>query len=209
VIGNGGLYLSQNFVLRRLTEEDGFFYHKGLFVDIDGDGLLDIITARAKKPLFGAGKGQLMWLKNPNNSSQFPWESVVLADGPDIDVELGPKTAQGQVLRESVLVLFLKISISCFQIVFAAEFFGKKISSFLISDTGTFVSSKVIDDTIGEGYAVKYFSAKKGSDILFASNYQAKDSGSVFAYSGNNRTVLATFKNVQKAPVKRRKGKKW
>ena len=90
-------------------------------MDVDGDGIDDIVTARADKPLFGAGKGQLLWLRNPNNASAFPWESRVLADGPDIDVELGPVTAEGQV-------------------IFAAEFFGKQLSQFVVAK-GKVVSS--------------------------------------------------------------------
>ncbi len=46
----------------------GYFYHKADWYDVDGDGLLDLITARATKPLFGSGSGELLWLKQPSSS---------------------------------------------------------------------------------------------------------------------------------------------
>ncbi len=38
----------------------GWFYHQTRFIDLNGDGRQDIITARAHKPLFGAGQGELV-----------------------------------------------------------------------------------------------------------------------------------------------------
>ena len=61
----------------------GWFYHKVEFRDMDGDGDLDIITARALFPLVpipfvAAGpKGELVWLENPGSSAQGPWTEHV------------------------------------------------------------------------------------------------------------------------------------
>jgi hypothetical protein len=71
----------------------GYFYHRALFHDMDGDGLLDVVAARATKPLFGGQNGQLVWLKHPSGvpdplaPSALPWAETVLTNGswsPDV-----------------------------------------------------------------------------------------------------------------------------
>ena len=70
----------------------GWFYHMALPLDVDGDGLEDLITARAIKPIIGQSGGELVWLKRPAGASplapsSLPWEEAVLANGtgsPDV-----------------------------------------------------------------------------------------------------------------------------
>jgi hypothetical protein len=45
--------------------KSGYFYHKTEWLDMNGDGLLDILTCRATKPLFGTGSGEMLWLEQP------------------------------------------------------------------------------------------------------------------------------------------------
>eukprot|EP01102_Stenamoeba_stenopodia_P003702 TRINITY_DN1385_c0_g1_i1.p2 TRINITY_DN1385_c0_g1~~TRINITY_DN1385_c0_g1_i1.p2 ORF type:complete len:228 (+),score=39.95 TRINITY_DN1385_c0_g1_i1:111-794(+) len=59
----GGVYLfnldlKQN--LKISTDKSGWFYHRTVFLDVDGDGLQDIITARATKPIFGSAGSELV-----------------------------------------------------------------------------------------------------------------------------------------------------
>jgi len=71
---------------------DGWFYHMAVSVDMDGDGLEDVLTARASKPLLGSSGGEMLWLKrpagdNPLGPSSLPWQEVSLYSGeysPDV-----------------------------------------------------------------------------------------------------------------------------
>lgn len=76
------------------------FYHDLEFVDMDGDGRLDIATVRSSFKVAGYGSvcfftGELVWFKNPGPalSPTVQWEEHVLvgypvtATGPDISIE--------------------------------------------------------------------------------------------------------------------------
>src|SRR6185436_12722606 len=41
------------------TKKD-YFYHKVLFTDVNGDGRLDAVAARAKKPIIGSSDGEIV-----------------------------------------------------------------------------------------------------------------------------------------------------
>jgi hypothetical protein len=70
----------------------GYFYHRATLADVDGDGLVDLLAARATKPLIGPTNGQLVWLRNPGGADPFsaaqtPWAEAVLTNGswsPDV-----------------------------------------------------------------------------------------------------------------------------
>jgi hypothetical protein len=62
---------------------DGWFYHRALQKDVDGDGFVDVLTARATKPLFGTPGGELVWLRQPSSGdplapTQLPWQEATL-----------------------------------------------------------------------------------------------------------------------------------
>jgi hypothetical protein len=165
---NGGVYFvfgGNNSMVRLTAPAKGQFYHKGYFFDVDGDGALDIITARASKSLFGKGKGQLVWLKNAGFNN-VPWVETVLADGPDVDIFVLPGNGTSAT-------------------IFAAEFFGEKVSQFDL-ENGKIVSNRTIDDTLGEAYCVRAGDIEGNGEIsVIASNYKySGDGGSVFLYSG-------------------------
>lgn len=63
----------------------GYFYHHALLRDMDGDGDLDILTARATKPLFGEEAAEMLWLEHPgaNPLGSGPWAEHSLASGPN------------------------------------------------------------------------------------------------------------------------------
>ncbi len=154
---------------------------------MNGDGRADIITARGHKPLIGSGVGELLWLEQPTDPTTVPWRAHKLADGPDIDID---------VLATSAGTVW----------VFAAEFFGQRLSSFELR-SGAVVSSAIIDASEGAMYSVRALQgAPSASVCLFASNYHYSGTGGVFHYSGqfgaslNRTTVASNFHNRQYAP---------
>jgi hypothetical protein len=63
---------SSSFSVRKLTvDKSDWFYHEGKFIDVNGDGLLDIVTCRALSHLYGGGAGELIWLEAPNWVQQY------------------------------------------------------------------------------------------------------------------------------------------
>jgi len=69
--------------ITELTEEkDTYFYHHSELVDMDGDGVADLVAARASKPIFGSNDAELVWVKN-NGDGTFG-DTKVVAKGPDV-----------------------------------------------------------------------------------------------------------------------------
>ena len=73
----------------------GSFFHQAEFYDVDGDGWMDLITAKAHKPFFSKPiTGTLVWFKNPGDSPRLrcgkskTWEEFELFDGPDVHFAL-------------------------------------------------------------------------------------------------------------------------
>lgn len=77
------------------------FYHNVLFYDMDGDGLLDIISVRSgfrvirvpmAPPQFYPPFGELVWFKNPGDGldPDVEWDETILVGGfgPDIFVQM-------------------------------------------------------------------------------------------------------------------------
>mmetsp|Transcript_76419 Transcript_76419/g.224205 ORF Transcript_76419/g.224205 Transcript_76419/m.224205 type:complete len:504 (+) Transcript_76419:53-1564(+) len=70
------------------NDKSGWFYHKIVWHDVNGDGLLDIVAARAIAP--SEKKGELIWLEHPvgnalSNTTTDPWREHILCSGPDVD----------------------------------------------------------------------------------------------------------------------------
>lgn len=73
-------------------ELNGWFYHRALLKDVDGDGLVDVVAARATKPLIGKEGGELVWLRQPPGAdplapASLPWAEAPLYNGtfsPDV-----------------------------------------------------------------------------------------------------------------------------
>jgi hypothetical protein len=66
--------------------KDKYFFHRVLVMDVDGDGLPDLLSARYRKSLlFGKGKGELVYLTPENRANpRGAWNLHVI--GPHCDV---------------------------------------------------------------------------------------------------------------------------
>ena len=163
------------------TPKNGWFYHMVYWRDMNNDGKLDIITARATKPLIGSAKGQLLWLEQPSQNpiQSVPWTEHVIADGPDV----------------GFTVADLQDNDGQFE-VFAAEFFSQKLSLLIINDKDASVNStRTIDDTIGPAYYVSVEDLNAdGSLELLVTNHVAKEGGSVYAYEIPSNIIKGDFK---------------
>lgn len=83
------------------TPKKGNFYHQAEWLDVDGDGLLDVIAARAFKSLNPFGdkpEGSLVWLKQPANAGD-AWVEGQLTDltGPGVGFALTDINGDGKV----------------------------------------------------------------------------------------------------------------
>ena len=165
----------------QLTQKESYFYHKVEWRDMNGDGKLDILTAHAKKPLFGSGQGQLVWLEQPKSDplKAVPWKEHVLLDGPDI----------------WFTSVDLNTSDSHFE-VFVTEFFAEVLSVVLISNKDPKVlTSRVIDPNIGPAFTVSVVDLNAdGKQELLVSNHVSKAGGGVYAYEIPDDVIKGDFK---------------
>jgi len=147
-----------------------WFYHRVRFMDVDGDGLQDIITSRATKPTFGSGQGELVWLKQPSsNTFDNPWTLTHLYGGPDFLFDLIDVNGDG------------------YYEVAAAEFFGLQLT-LTYSTKGNFsdpttLKQVVIDANLKAGFDVHVLDVNgDGKKDLVATNHLGDGTGAVYAY---------------------------
>lgn len=75
------------------TDKSGFFYHRAIWMDMNGDGKLDVVAARANVPSIPFEKkvGELIWLEQPtSNPMTGSWTEHVLVSpvGPDVSFNM-------------------------------------------------------------------------------------------------------------------------
>lgn len=81
------------------ADNQPWFYHDGRFVDMDGDGLRDIVTVRSSFIVAGGfcpPTGQLVWFRNPGDALApgREWDETVLVDtepepgGPEVNMNV-------------------------------------------------------------------------------------------------------------------------
>ena len=81
-VGEGGTAVKQKIS----TDADGYFYHQAQWLDVNGDGRMDVMAARARKPSEGNATGELVWLEQPATSGAgASWTTHIITDasGPD------------------------------------------------------------------------------------------------------------------------------
>ena len=89
--------------------KSGYFYHVGFWIDLNGDGRKDYLTARSDAKEDG---GELVWFEHPvGGFKTTPWNEHLLTKGPDAIF----KAVQNIKGYESSIIIF------------AAEFFNKRV----------------------------------------------------------------------------------
>ena len=132
----------------------------GFWVDLNGDGRKDFITARSNAK---AGEGELLWLEHPEAGlTDEAWTEHVLGNMADVGIEV---VTMSEYPDEVV--------------VFCAQFFDEAISMHRISTVdGSLVQSKIIDDTlILSAYNVAMVDLNgDGKMELLVNNHETEDS---------------------------------
>jgi len=159
------------------TEPKGYFYHMGYWVDLNGDGRKDFITARSNAK---AGGGQLVWFEHPAEGISGIWTEHIVCSGPDVGIQM---ISAPQYKSEII--------------IFAAEFFNEKVTLHRISTVdGSLVGSKVIDDgAILSAYSVTYADINgDGVKELIVNNHE-KDtkSNGIWAYTMPTDWMSGTY----------------
>ena len=197
---NGGVYvvevgnLVETMVQRTVTltsNTDGYFYHMGEWVDMNGDGRLDFVTAKSNAKLDG---GRLVWLEHPEGGLDVEnWTEHEIVAGPDVGIKVVQDLAQYP--NEIV--------------VFGAEFFNQKLSVQRVSTVdGSLVARGVIDDTeILDAYSVDFVDLNSdGKHQLLVNNHEkSSKTNGIWTYSVPEdlingkyvkNTVATGFKNA-------------
>lgn len=145
------------------TPKNGFFYHKVLFSDINGDGRLDAVTARAKKPIIGASDGELIWLEQPATQTQGPWKEHLITKGPDVHFALHDLNQDGSME------------------IISTQFFSKALS-LQWQENGVW-QSRVIDSNIGAAFDLELVDLNGDSKLdILATNHEENEKAAILAY---------------------------
>lgn len=158
------------------NNSDGYFYHMGEWIDLNGDGRKDFLTAKSNAQENG---GRLVWYEHPADGLSGTWKEHVVTEGPDVGIQVVHGIYKNEI------------------VVFAAEFFNEKVSFYRVSTTnGSLVASRVIDDkTILSAYSVTYADINgDGIAELMVNNHEKKDSQTgIWAYSFPSDWMTGTF----------------
>lgn len=174
---NGGVYVitmdetditSAISTTKISTEEKGYFYHMGEWIDLNNDGRKDFLTARSNAKM---NEGQMVWFEHPEEGLEGDWiEHVVCTGCADVGIDV---ISDGKEYKNEV-------------VVFAAEFFNEAISFTRINaKTGEFIDRRVIDNfTILSAYNIEYVDINgDGTAELLVNNHETDDdSTGVYAY---------------------------
>ncbi|KAK7093644.1 uncharacterized protein [Littorina saxatilis] len=152
-----------------------WFYHRVEWKDMNGDGLLDAVTCRAQKHIFGSAQGQLVWFEHPKqNALSSTWNShVIAANGPDsFFIVTSLPTPHGKV--------------DC---IITAGYFSTSLNVYWSTQTqgrwddASKIEKRVIDNTIGNVFDVSVVDLNQDGTLdLLVTNNALKDA-SLFAYT--------------------------
>jgi len=179
--GNIFLANSTGGLFRISPAEKGACYHETEFHDFNGDGLLDILTARFVKSGFPLPKfdGDLLWYENPGVSQiTSEWKQHIITQGPD--------------------VIFKSIPYEGGLAIFCTEFFSKQLTVKLVSAQGVLKDSRVIDEKVGKPFAVSYedLDGDGIAELLVTNHQDEKDDikAGIFAYEIPSDLLKGNFK---------------
>lgn len=157
---------NNNQTVQISRDKKGWWYHNAIWRDMNGDGRLDILTARARKGMFGGGGGELLWLEQPaSNALGGYWQEHVLTEGPDVYFAL--EDLDGDGIEE----------------IIATEFNAKRLTMYTQGTDGK-LKRTIIDANVGSAFAVTVVDLNRdGSKELLVTNHENRsDESAVFAY---------------------------
>ena len=186
--GSITVFNTDNDVSFKITKDKGgFFYHRVIWHDMNGDGLLDAITARAKKPMIGRASGELLWLEQPVNNKAGVWKEHIMVNGPDVHFRIKDLNGDGQI-----------------EIV-ATNFFHKKL--WLVTKSDGEWTKHLIDGNMGKPFDIELHDLNNDGKLdLLATNHENDDKAAVFGYEipadltseWKRHTLYSGFKTLQK-----------
>lgn len=163
--------------LRVTTERAGWFYHRAEWLDVNGDGRLDLLTARARKTVGRPGQGELLWLEQPEPVSGSakavgqPWEEHVLLQGPDVHFRTADLDGDGR--REILTTQFFSRRLGL-------HWFEPKTGE---AGAAPQLASRILDGRIGEAFDLEVTDLNAdGKPDLLVTNHEPDEQAAVFAY---------------------------
>ena len=149
--------------------DSGYFYHKAVPRDMNGDGLADFVTSRAAYSVFpfNTRRGELVWLEQPRSAplEGQPWKEHIIADGPDFLFDLAPPDVGPWQLA------------AC-----AAEYIGERLS-FIYGSVASGFHNRTLDAELGPGFGCTWTDLNgDGASDLLVTNH-VNQNGSVFGYT--------------------------
>jgi hypothetical protein len=169
-------FVAPNGTISKLTaDRNDYFYHHVEFIDMNGDGRLDMLTMRANKPLlpFQPTAGELVWLEQPATNPLGVWKEHVLLSGntaPDVNFRLRDLDGDGE------------------PEILAAQFFSKRLVVYWFegAKVAANLKSKVIDAHIGSAFDVEFDDLNHDGNVdLLVTNHEVpadEAKAGVFAY---------------------------
>ena len=162
--GSITIFNKKTGIIAKLTKDKpGFFYHRVIWHDMNGDGLLDIVTARAKKPLIGKAQGELIWLEQPSGNKIITWKEHLIVKGPDVHFRV--KDLDGDGIVE----------------ILSAEFFHKRFS--ITTKIDGVWKRRILDDKLGSPFDLEIVDLNNDGKVdVLITNHEGDQSAGVFGY---------------------------
>ena len=184
---NGGVYVismdseditKTNGTVKISPDKDDYFYHMGEWIDLNGDGRKDFLTARSNA---NAGEGELVWFEHPEGGlTQTPWNEHVITNGPDVSVKFDELPQYPGEL-----------------IIWAAQFFDETVAVYRVNKKdGSLIGKRIIDDsTILSAYqAIRVDLNGDGKYQLLVNNHEKDEkTNGVWAYTIPDDLMNGTF----------------
>ena len=148
------------------TDKKNYFYHITEWIDFNGDGRLDLLTARTT---LNAETGEMLWLEQPATYTKGQaWEEHHITDGPSVHFTIAELDGDNSTIE-----------------IIACEFFDNRISLIVINrNGGGLISRRVFDDTLGPAYMSQVVDLNGDGKLdILATNHEKKEADShVYAY---------------------------